>query len=76
MRRSTASAREGLDGVEAFYVTHTEEQTLLLADRCEELGLLSTGSSDFHGPNHRQFSRFLAHELYGRAPRLGAIGAE
>ncbi len=69
-------AREGLDGVEAFYITHTEEQTLLLADRCEELGLLSTGSSDFHGPHHRQFSRFLAHELYGRAPRLGPIGAE
>ncbi len=66
---------EGLDGVEAFYVTHTEEQTLLLADRCEELGLLSTGSSDFHGPHHRLFSRFLAHELYGRTPRLGPIGA-
>ncbi len=68
--------RDGLDGVEAFYVTHTEQQTLLLADRCEELGLLSTGSSDFHGPHHRQFSRFLAHELYGRTPRLGPIGAE
>ncbi len=66
--------REGLDGVEAFYVTHTEEQTLLLADRCEELGLLCTGSSDFHGPNHPLFSRFLAHRLYGRTPRLGPIG--
>ena len=65
----------GIDGVEAFYVTHTEEQTLLLADRCEELGLLSTGSSDFHGPHHRLFSRFLAHRLYGRTPRLGPIGA-
>jgi 3',5'-nucleoside bisphosphate phosphatase len=64
----------GLDGVETFYVTHTEEQTLLLADRCEELGLLSTGSSDFHGPHHRQFSRFCAHQLYGRTPRLGPIG--
>ncbi len=67
---------EGLDGVEAFYITHTEAQTTLLADRCEQLGLLSTGSSDFHGPHHRLFSRFLAHELYGRTPRLGAIGAE
>lgn len=66
---------EGLDGVEVFYVTHTEEQTLLLADRCEELALLSTGSSDFHGPGHRLFSRFLAHRLYGRTPRLGPIGA-
>ena len=31
----------GLDGVEVFYATHTEEQTLLLADRCAELGLLT-----------------------------------
>ena len=65
----------GIDGVEAFYVTHTREQTLLLADCCERLGLLSTGSSDFHGPHHRFFSRFLAHRLYGREPRLGPIGA-
>ncbi len=35
----------GLDGVECFYATHTREQTELLADRCAELGLLTTGSS-------------------------------
>lgn len=64
----------GLDGVEAFYVTHTREQTQLLADRCEALGLLSTGSSDFHGTGHRMFSRFRAHELYGCSARLGSIG--
>ena len=40
----------GIDGVEAFYITHTREQTELLARRCAELGLLTTGSSDFHGP--------------------------
>ena len=57
---STASARAGLDGVEAFYVTHTEEQTRLLAERAAELGLLTTGSSDFHGPEHHTFSRFRA----------------
>ncbi len=28
----------GLDGVEVFYTSHTREQTLLLADRCTELG--------------------------------------
>ena len=64
---------DGLDGVETFYVTHTEEQTLLLADRCDELGLLSTGSSDFHGPGHRLFSRFRAQGMFGREARLGAI---
>jgi 3',5'-nucleoside bisphosphate phosphatase len=63
----------GLDGVEVFYTSHTCEQTLLLADRCEELGLLATGSSDYHGPDHRLFSRFLAFDLHGRAPNLGPI---
>src|SRR3712207_234451 len=37
----------GIDGVEVFYVAHTKEQTLLLADACEERGLLTTGSADF-----------------------------
>jgi len=47
----------GIDRVEAFYITHTREQTQLLAGRCAELELLSTGSSDFHGPENRLFSR-------------------
>jgi 3',5'-nucleoside bisphosphate phosphatase len=63
----------GIDGVEAFYVTHTREQTELLAARCAELGLLSTGSSDFHGPDNRLFSRFLAFETYDLQPNLGPI---
>lgn len=63
----------GLEGVEAFYVTHTEDQVRLLADRCVELGLLSTGSSDYHGPAHRLFSRFRAHETHGIEPNLGPI---
>jgi 3',5'-nucleoside bisphosphate phosphatase len=63
----------GLDGVECFYATFTREQSELLADRCSELGLLSTGSSDFHGPAHRLFSRFRAFSTYGRTPELGPI---
>jgi 3',5'-nucleoside bisphosphate phosphatase len=63
----------GLDGVEAFYVTHTEEQTRLLAERCQELDLLTTGSSDFHGPEHRNFSRFRAFSTYGLTPALGPL---
>jgi 3',5'-nucleoside bisphosphate phosphatase len=63
----------GLDGVEVFYASHTREQTLLIADRCEELGMLATGSSDYHGPDHRLFSRFRAFELHGREPNLGPI---
>jgi predicted metal-dependent phosphoesterase TrpH len=63
----------GMDGVEAFYVTHDREQTELLGKRCEELGLLSTGSADYHGPENRLFSRFLAFETYGFEPNLGPI---
>ena len=63
----------GIDGVEAFYVTHTREQTELLAERCAALGLLSTGSADFHGPGNRIFSRFLAFETYGLEPDLGPL---
>jgi predicted metal-dependent phosphoesterase TrpH len=63
----------GLDGVECFYATHSREQTELLADRCAELDLLSTGSSDFHGPDHRQFSSFRAFSTYGRVADLGPI---
>jgi 3',5'-nucleoside bisphosphate phosphatase len=63
----------GIDGVEAFYVAHTREQTLLLADACEERGLLTTGSADFHGPDHAHFASFRAFELHGREARLGRI---
>jgi 3',5'-nucleoside bisphosphate phosphatase len=64
---------EGIDGVECFYITHTAEQTVILANRCAELGLLSTGSSDFHGPDHALMSRFMAFSTYGLEPRLGPI---
>jgi predicted metal-dependent phosphoesterase TrpH len=64
----------GIDGVEAFYITHTAEQTQLLVERCEALGLLTTGSADFHGPGNAQFNRFLAFETYGLEPNLGPIG--
>jgi predicted metal-dependent phosphoesterase TrpH len=65
----------GLDGVECFYVTHDEPQTRLLAGRCAELGLIATASSDFHGPDHRLFSRFLAYETYDLEPYLGPLAA-
>jgi predicted metal-dependent phosphoesterase TrpH len=68
-------AADGLDGVEAFYVTHTREETLIAARACEERGLLSTGSADFHGPDHPRFNAFRAFELHGLTPRLGPIAA-
>ncbi len=69
-------AAAGLDGVEAFYVTHTKDQTDLLAGMGAELGLLTTGSSDFHGPEHRLFSRFRAFSLYGHKPALGLLARQ
>jgi 3',5'-nucleoside bisphosphate phosphatase len=62
-----------IDGVEAFYITHDETQTRLLADRAAELGLLTTGSADFHGPENKQFHSFMAFETYGIEPDLGPI---
>jgi 3',5'-nucleoside bisphosphate phosphatase len=67
--------RAGIDGIECFYITHTADQTSLVAERCAELGLLSTGSSDFHGPHHRLLSQFRAFNTYGLKPNLGPIGA-
>ncbi len=63
----------GIDGVEAFYITHDAQQTRLLAERCAALGLLTTGSADFHGPDNPQFNRFLAFCMHGFEPNLGSI---
>jgi predicted metal-dependent phosphoesterase TrpH len=63
----------GMDGVEAFYITHTRENTQLIANRCAELDLLTTGSADFHGPENRQFSQFMAFDTFGIEPNLGPI---
>jgi len=54
-----------LDGIEAFYPAHTKAQTMHCLELCEELVLLPTGSSDFHGPTHGAFSRFGAYDTYG-----------
>jgi predicted metal-dependent phosphoesterase TrpH len=55
----------GVDGVEAYYPSHSREQTEHLLSLCDELGLVPTGSSDYHGPTHKTFSRFGAYETYG-----------
>jgi predicted metal-dependent phosphoesterase TrpH len=70
LERFTAS---GIDGAECFYITHSAAQTKTLVDACASRGLLSTGSSDFHGPSHRLLSAFRAFSLYGFTPQLGEI---
>src|SRR3954453_10120366 len=61
----------GIDGVEAFYTTFTAEQTVALYNAARERGLLTTGSTDFHGPAHEHFNRFRGFELHGLEPDLG-----
>jgi predicted metal-dependent phosphoesterase TrpH len=63
----------GADGVEAFYPTYTAEQVQLLCEIALELDLLTTGSSDFHGSEHKTFAGFRAFELYGHEPHLGPL---
>ncbi|MEV4421282.1 PHP domain-containing protein [Patulibacter sp. NPDC049589] len=63
----------GLDGVEAFYASFSAEQSALLHGEARRLGLVTTGSADFHGPNHPNFSRFRAFSTYGLTPSWGAL---
>lgn len=55
----------GLDGIETFYPPHTADQTKHCLELCDEFGLVPTGSSDFHGPTHKTFSRWGAYDTYG-----------
>jgi len=66
-------AGQGLDGVECFYTTHTEGQTRALHARAEELDLICTGSSDYHGPRHARFNLFRNFLTYGLPADLGAL---
>ena len=59
----------GLDGVETFYPPHTAAQTKHCLELCDEFDLVPTGSSDFHGPTHKTFSRWGAYDTYGPASR-------
>jgi len=53
------------DGIEAFYPSHTKEQTEHLLRLCDELSLVPTASSDYHGPTHKTFAEFGAYDTFG-----------
>jgi predicted metal-dependent phosphoesterase TrpH len=42
-------ANDGLSGIEAYYPGHSSKTTRKLAEMAEELNILVTGGSDFHG---------------------------
>jgi predicted metal-dependent phosphoesterase TrpH len=66
-RAQVARLVEGIpfDGVECFYPAHDREQTAFLLELCRSRDLLATGSSDFHGPDHKTFRRWGAYDTYG-----------
>lgn len=43
----------GIDGLECWYGTFTDEQKIFLSDFCDEHGLHKSGGSDYHGPGMR-----------------------
>ncbi len=53
-----------VQGIEVFYPDHDRTQTEHLLRICSARGLTPTGSSDFHGPGHKTFSRFGAYSTY------------
>ena len=69
----TRYSAAGLDGVECFYTTHTEDETRFLHGLAAQLDLLTTGSADFHGLDHGRFSSFRNFDTYDLEVNLGPI---
>ena len=66
--RRRARRRRGL-----LHRSHARADAAARRSAAQELGLLMTGSSDYHGPDHRLFSQFRAFDLHGCEPNLGPI---
>jgi 3',5'-nucleoside bisphosphate phosphatase len=48
--------KEGLAGVEVYYPSHSPKAVKALLQMSEELGLIITGGSDFHGPERSGYN--------------------
>jgi len=73
-------AREGLDGIEAYYPRHSPSDTMQALELAEELRMVVTGGSDFHGRRSTdvsigatRVSRLEVEKLYERS-RMYAAG--
>ena len=68
----------GLDGIEVFHRDHSADQRILLTDIARSLGLVRTGSSDYHGDgklnelgeNTTEIEQWLAVESRATARRV------
>lgn len=80
-----AMADAGLAGLEVDHLDHTPEDRAHLRGLAEELGLVTTGSSDFHGSNKTTpigacltapdaYAALVAQATSGVAPVRGGVG--
>lgn len=74
----TSFVDAGLDGIEVFHRDHTADQRALLTQIADDLGVLRTGSSDYHGSgkinelaeNTTEIDQWLALEARANARRV------
>ncbi len=74
----TSFVDAGLDGIEVFHRDHTADQRVLLTQIANDLGVLRTGSSDYHGSgkinelaeNTTEIDQWLALEARADARRV------
>ena len=71
--RSTATAPPGSTGSRCSTRPTPRSRRCCSPTAAPSSACSRTGSSDYHGPDHRLFSRFRAFELHGREPNLGPI---
>ena len=50
---ATELKKDGLCGIEAYYTTHSAADTRYITELADDLGLLLSGGSDFHGDNKK-----------------------
>ena len=53
------------DGIEVYYPSHIQGADRAPLELCDELDLVPTASSDYHGPTHKTFAEFGAYDTYG-----------
>ena len=64
-----ALAREGLDGIEVWHPSHSEDQRGRLLRMTSRLGILATGGSDYHGPGRNR------HEIASAGVAMSTVQA-
>ena len=69
-------AAQGLDGIEAYYQPYTNRQRERLVVLADRLGLLTSGGSDFHGPQRAETPPLGVEIPASRWRRLRAAIAE